>query len=485
MNELYSVQDTVKQISNSIVPLKVDSMLDMQCSSVISIIDSAINLFAEAQRKLAAILVSTPDPVVEDRMNRTSDYLATIAACFESDNTATLTNADLDTLAEHIDALNYELAYYVYRISGVKKIVVSGLTQLSVQLNRLLDPKKAAIITYLTEDPEKFGHRFITTPLLHPTQLEQIHYDYLITTDETMFPDSSNKIALSDFINTHYDFEIQRAYQEYSATTQPIDGFITGLSYAEVGIQPAELTHSVFNAALSSQDLYYDLQWARTIINNPTVGSNLKFAIISLGSYSFQYDLSKSSLKHRCAMYYPLFQALHHHPDAANIAERYAQFDRAASELFISNYINMLYPMLKHQGEAWWDNYISRILTPETVHSTLHLAEQDGNKNYPLTVPENIVILEEYITLLQSHNIVPIVLICPVSKHYYSRFSSRIQAEIEEILELTRQKFNIHVLNYFKSDMFSDDEFYDVSHLNKKGAKKLTALLNEQLNNWF
>jgi RNase H-fold protein (predicted Holliday junction resolvase) len=109
-------------------------------------------------------------------------------------------------------------------------------------------------------------------------------------------------------------------------------------------------------------------------------------------------------------------------------------------------------------------------------------AKRDCNKNYPKTVEENVHIFEEYIKMLRENNIEPIVVVFPATKYYYNYFSKRIENEFSAIIDSMRKKFNFVYLDYFKSHVFeTDEDFWDVSHLNESGAQKVTKFINDYI----
>lgn len=108
-------------------------------------------------------------------------------------------------------------------------------------------------------------------------------------------------------------------------------------------------------------------------------------------------------------------------------------------------------------------------------------AELDCNKNYPKTVVENTKILKDYLELLMTNNIKPIIVVCPVTKYYSKYFSVRIKEEFLEIINKLQRDYNFQYIDYFESELFDDSLFYDVSHLTFEGGEKFTMLLNEEI----
>ncbi|WP_053240982.1 hypothetical protein [Clostridium sp. DMHC 10] len=248
-----------------------------------------------------------------------------------------------------------------------------------------------------------------------------------------------------------------------------------------MGIDVSQLSYNVINAAVSSQDLFYDYQWARLILDNKKMAHNVKFAVIGMSYYSFEYDLSKSNLKNRVYNYYPFFKKTRNHPFAKDMVENYIKFERVASKIFKKDYNIVFHNFFKGNKDTWWNNMISQVMDEKIIEKNKWIVEHDCDKDYPETVKENVGIIREYILLLKLYNITPIIVICPTSKYYYLNFSNRIKKEYENIMNKIKEEFDIEVFDYFASNVFSDKDFYNVSHLNKNGTKKFTELLNKKL----
>lgn len=180
-------------------------------------------------------------------------------------------------------------------------------------------------------------------------------------------------------------------------------------------------------------------------------------------------------------MYYPIFKTYHNHPYDNKIINNYNKFHRVASNIFKKDYINSFYSLLRENHDSLWEDFVCRAMDEAGIEKDKWMVEKDCDKNYPITVEENTKILKKYLSLLKSKEIKPIVVICPASKHYYSKFSPRIKAEFIDIMNRIKNEFGIEVLDYFESKEFSDQDFYNVSHLNKYGAEKFTKLLSDSI----
>ncbi len=95
---------------------------------------------------------------------------------------------------------------------------------------------------------------------------------------------------------------------------------------------------------------------------------------------------------------------------------------------------------------------------------------------------ENILIFEKYLKTLRDYNIKPIIVICPTSKYYYKYFENGYQKnKFYKIIEKFEKSYDFQVIDYFNSDLFEDNDFWDYGHLNGKGAEKFTGILNNEI----
>lgn len=69
-------------------------------------------------------------------------------------------------------------------------------------------------------------------------------------------------------------------------------------------------------------------------------------------------------------------------------------------------------------------------------------------------------------------------MIFPASKYYTKYFSERIENEFRSIINEIGKLYDFQYIDYFRPELFTDDDFVDVSHLNGDGAEKFTKILN-------
>lgn len=100
-------------------------------------------------------------------------------------------------------------------------------------------------------------------------------------------------------------------------------------------------------------------------------------------------------------------------------------------------------------------------------------------KCYPDTLKEYVKIFDAYLELCKKNNVRPIIFLTPVSECYSKYFSKKLLDEFNYYVNEVIKKFpNAVFVDGWKLKSFDDSDFYDVDHLNIKGAAKFSTILN-------
>ena len=256
------------------------------------------------------------------------------------------------------------------------------------------------------------------------------------------------------------DYKISKLFSK-----EEVCGIVTGLSYAEVGIQENLLQHNFINFAFSAQDLYYDFLLLKYLFQFEEVKRSLKYVIINLAYYSFDYDMSKTISKYRIHRYTNYFKEYHNNDDIIGVDITKAFYEE---RITFQDYVNM-------------NKTKEKSILNINDQNGIYEARRNSSMNYKNTRYENEKVLDNYIHFLKENNIKPIIVICPTSFHYRKYFNNNKKTTFYNILNRINGKYNVQVIDHFKSRLFQDDDFWDYSHLNGKGSEKFTKILNEEI----
>ncbi|MBR1553696.1 MAG: hypothetical protein IJ631_06790 [Schwartzia sp.] len=251
--------------------------------------------------------------------------------------------------------------------------------------------------------------------------------------------------------------------------------FVTGLSYAYHGTDLSSYSLPTVNLSGISQDLYYDFSMAKRAMAYPQ--QSFRYAVIGLAPYSFHSDLSRSAENWRVPAYALALEDTHHFPLDSN------------------QWRQLMYPLItrelraieKEKGAFDFNDPIGLCTQMDFVMGSAQRlaarkrAESWKWKRFPCTVKENKDILRQYIRLCHEKQILPILVIFPVTDIFRKFFSKQILEEFYGYVDELQKEENVLMLDYFASDAFSHQDFYDIDHLNRTGAKKVSSMIDEQL----
>lgn len=257
----------------------------------------------------------------------------------------------------------------------------------------------------------------------------------------------------------------------------PVDYFVTGISYTEVGI---DLNHikEARGAILASsnQDLRQGYFTAKHIFAHHSAeqGNPIKFVLIGLAPYSLRYDNSLSFSV--CTRNLQHFFALKNFP-----------LETAHDKLLLSIMSDKVETIVSSTTEKNADlNFIkSKRQFNKDIEQRLIAnwrAELDNvTKDFrPETVKINLDILEKYIQLCLDNGAKPVAVTLPfapiIRRHYPEDLIRDFRRAISQF-EKTH--------DFLFADLFDlplgYDCFYNMSHLNLKGAAASTEALTEKL----
>lgn len=352
----------------------------------------------------------------------------------------------------------------------MSNIIVFG-TGRAYDLFKPLIRSDCNIIAFSDNDQQKWRQLKNGILIIPPSEILEHDYDYIVIAsqyDKDIYDGlvqlgiPKEKIFMYVFWGETFADRLTEKYKSFIERQNNIEGFITGISYAYNGIDPSYFKHEIMNFSSPSQDLYYDYQIAKKLV---TSSKTIKYAIISLCYYSFQYDLSLSAMKSKVLRFYQFLGDYHHYSDVLMLKNLYAHNELLADKLICNS---KLATTPRENSEKKLNRELG-----------IKQAQLDCNKNYPRTVEENKQILKDYLVFLKSNQVRPIIVVLPATKYYTECFSIELEAQFKKTINELKQDYEFQYIDLFRSTLFHDTDFVDVSHLNRNGAKKCTNLLQD------
>lgn len=356
----------------------------------------------------------------------------------------------------------------------MKKVLIFGVGSGTERIIRILK-SDIEIVAFVDNDKIKQGKCFMGKNIISPNDICRTYYDYIMI--GSIFFNQINKQLLDLNINKEkivqfYKYGINEVEHMLTNINNKVKVIATGLSYMYYALDINEMKKETANLASSSQDLYYDFNVVKYILE-----LNLykpKYVIIGLSYFSFHWDISKSSLDYMCVKYRAISKQSHNSENYEVNNKEYDCFLKQSQELLLMDFNNIV---VKDMFSNSWNT----ILDEKNKKLGESQAQIHNKKIYKSTVEENIKILKEYLKLLKNYSIKPILVVCPTSKYYYNYFPDRLKNEFYSIINFISKDYEFQFIDYFYSNKFEENDFADPSHLNKNGAKKFTEIMNKDI----
>lgn len=354
-------------------------------------------------------------------------------------------------------------------------IIIWGIGE-TFKRNMSLLKKNIKIIAFIESFPST--DFFLDKKVISPDEHINYIYDYIVVfslyeseikkkAEEVAIPKEKILIFSQEEFYEYSEYfrnPFHKKLEKFNQCNKKIELLCTGISYHNNGIDTDCLPVPSFNMALRAQDLFYDYEFLRYLVDNRKEKLNLKYVIIGLSYYSFEYDFSKSVNNKEIIRYYPEIKKAH------NLME----------DEYFGDFVKKEKERLKKLS---WYEFIMDIRKPEykiTDEEGKRNATQDFNKNYPITVYENKNILNNMILYLKQHNIKIKILIMPTTKVYAKYCSKQTKEKFyKQLNEIVTNNKDIQIIDCFDSYECDNEDYYHVTHFNNEGAHRFTEYLSE------
>lgn len=252
-----------------------------------------------------------------------------------------------------------------------------------------------------------------------------------------------------------------------------IETLILGSSESFNGIDPSCFTTKTFNLANVSQTLYYDRVLTESYIAKMPL---LKNVIINISYFSFFYELQDIKESWRTNYYATHFNI--HSPESKNKNYFYITTYslQQSVRLALNNFKDSAATTILENG--YQPKYHQELINDSTgkVRATVH--NNEIFKNRKLEIQNN---LEKFVAYLKNKNINVIFVTTPVFSSYSKYCNEDKLNENVNFINYLSTQYHCKYVNYFNDARFSKDDFFDNDHLKDNGAKKLSILINQEL----
>lgn len=314
------------------------------------------------------------------------------------------------------------------------------------------------------------------------------------------FPEKNNLAALKDivlqYIVANYDYCYLDAMHEKNRTAGA-ETIIVGCSHAMYGISERRISKDVINFSIASQDLYYNYKHIQKAIEEGK--RKIKRCIINIGYYGLYQDVSLSKSWEYAQLYrvyYPLFTDTHNFHGEGKLYEwEKIKFDRnayrmeevqkfcqeCARGLFMeeSSYFGAMKSRKSNiiRQDIIWNELDEKTKEQEALR---RMKDHNRLKKYVQSYEENCALMREMADYLNQKDIITVFVIFPFTGWYNQYIDAEYKNEIYNLLDSLPVPVEFWNMNDY-AGVFDDSDFLDTDHLNDKGAKKASLLLDDYI----
>lgn len=254
-----------------------------------------------------------------------------------------------------------------------------------------------------------------------------------------------------------------------------IEILVVGNSHTEDGINPDCFSKFTFNLANSSQTISYDKQLISKYIHSLP---KLKFVFLNIDYhvfhqkkkegrdffYSYYFNINDSKqiyLKENLSFFFFVYTP----PIALNLLLNQPAIKANKGWVGIANRFE--------KNELSTKKGLERV---NSLNKQISTGIRLGNKT-------NYILIDKLIHFLKKQHITPILITTPCHPFYTKKLNNKILKLNSQLTFKLIQKHNVLYINSLKDNRFGSTDFYNVDHLNYKGATKYSFILNDTLNN--
>lgn len=277
-------------------------------------------------------------------------------------------------------------------------------------------------------------------------------------------------LLLLEIRTRNFNGQYAQKAQGLNTLADSIELLIVGNSHANDNISPHEFDLFAYNAAFGSQSLYFD---KRIALKYSEQLPKLRYVLISVEFSSF-YRLHRSSRDKFYHYYYGIdFEGKDFFKEDISYfffgyTPKYAIRDmfEVQDQLFRG-----------WKGQSVQESTIDELYAVETRASYFNAL---ASKNVDLR-PNILEDLDEFVEELITRGIKPVFITNPIHEDLKNLLDTGVLNRNKNDLIHMGEKYQIPYRNYLTTP-FRDDEYYNSDHLNERGAKRFSRMLNEYIN---
>jgi hypothetical protein len=272
--------------------------------------------------------------------------------------------------------------------------------------------------------------------------------------------------------NIPNDYSYKNDYLDLKSNE--IEVLFLGSSHVYFGINPEYSKFKSFNASHISQSLNFDLAILEKYKNK---WSSLKCIVIPVDYFSMYKTLTNGIEKWRVKNY-SIYYNIHKESYYKCNFEIFNNSLKMNWERLKSSYCNNSTDITCNKW-GWGTIYNSKN-SKDLIKTGMAAAKRHTVKsNADLCFEDNVKTLNSLVEFAKKNKIKIIFYTSPAYKTYVDNLEQKqLKRTIDLVSQKTSKNLNTVYYNLLNDKSFIAEDFYDADHLNEKGAKKLTFIMD-------
>jgi hypothetical protein len=259
-----------------------------------------------------------------------------------------------------------------------------------------------------------------------------------------------------------------------------VDTVILGSSEAFFGISPHHLRGSGFNLANNAQTLYYDYEIMKRVLPELPKLKRVILQIDYVTLYSEMYDNQDSWREYG---YYQEWSIPLQRPiDYWNV--------RLVSRAALYKTLPVLLELIKGRranfatcvdDRGWCDAPLDWADPGIGEEAGRRMVAANHSNMSEERLPANTAVLEHLFAMLRDRGIETDIVIMPITSYYRAAMDSAMWDRTEVIIKDLTRKYGGRYSSFERDPRLTAEDFNDVNHLNSRGAKRFSEILDAAL----
>lgn len=299
-------------------------------------------------------------------------------------------------------------------------------------------------------------------------------------------------ILISDITLRRQNTLYKEKYEGAKISSDSIEVLILGTSHATYAVDPEVFDFYAYNLANLAQSIYFDKRITLSLL--PEL-PKLKYVFISIDYHSLAFSSQfnrdfwsyyGNGIKYKKTNYFyanlspTLFgytpkvaYAMH----KKKLINRW-KYGKNIVDFEIQDGVNIYKPAIKGyialegRDTSNFDHDAFKILS----ESSTEIIDKSDEKE------EIVADLEHFVQVLLAKDVIPILFTPPTYFEFNEHLNPLYIKENIEVCRRIANKYGVEYWDFLDSNHFIIDDFYDMEHLNRKGALKFSAMLNDSIN---